>query len=591
MQKQDTRSTIIFVVLSAIILFGYQFLIAEPQARKLEAQQKAQKVAEALAPKAAIPGAHLLPVAQRGQALSQAARVPVETDRIKGSISLTGGRLDDLYLKDFNETVAKTSGAVELLRPQGVENAYFAELGWVGQNLPGVPGAKTVWTLKAGETLSVGHPVTLSYDNGQGLVFTRTISVDDQYMFTVDDQVTNTTKAPVSLRPYGTVQRQNIPADLGHNPVVHEGAIGIFGDKLEQVKYKDWAKKKEIAHTGTGGWLGITDKYWLTALIPSGSEKVEGNYRVTEIGKLTIYETGYVGQTHQIAPGATLGNKVHVFAGAKRAEVLQAYQKQLKIPRFDMAIDWGMFWFFTRPIFWMVEQLYHLVGNFGIAILALTVIVKAVFFPIAHRSYESMVKIRKLQPQMEAIKTKFKDDPQKQQVATMELYQKEKINPVAGCLPMLAQIPVFFSLYKVLAVTIEMRHAAFFGWLNDLSARDSTTLVNLFGLLPFTPASVPMIGGFLDGPLHIGILALIYAGSMWLQTRLSPQATDPVQKQIFALMPIMYLFIGSSFASGLLVYWIWSNVLGIAQQYAIMNHYKVENPIDTFLESLKAKKV
>ena len=351
-------------------------------------------------------------------------------------------------------------------------------------------------------------PVTLTWDNGQGLRFTRVMSVDDKYVFSVQDTVQNLGTQAITIAPYGSVQRQGVPPAAGSSHIVHEGAIGTFGKpgdyRTEQKKYKDWLKEPRIENASTGGWLGITDKYWLAALLPQQNEAVETEFRVRGEGAGQQLEANVLGTTRTIQPGATATETQRLFAGVKRAEVLKSYEQSLNLPRFVYAIDWGMFWFLTRPIFMVVEFFFQLLGNFGLAILALTVLVKLLLFPLANKSYESMSKMRNLQPKMEEIKKKFKDDPQKQQQETMALYQREKINPVAGCLPLVLQIPVFYALYKVLTVTIEMRHQPFLGFIHDLSARDPSSIWNLFGLIPWDPAAAPLIGGLLAGPLHLG---------------------------------------------------------------------------------------
>ncbi|SJM51962.1 Inner membrane protein translocase component YidC, long form [Brevundimonas diminuta 3F5N] len=518
--------------------------------------------------------------------------MPIQTPTLKGSLSLQGARIDDLYLTNYKETLDKNSPPVELFRPQGMEHAYFAQFGWSGPNVTGgVPGPNTVWRLTNGSTLTPTTPVELTWDNGSGLRFTRVVSIDDQYMFTVKDTVANLGTQAIAIAPYGRVERQGVPVDLGKQMILHEGAIGTFGDgdsySTEQVKYKDWAKKPRIENQSTGGWLGITDKYWLAALIPTQDETIEGRFSVRDAQGMNIHEAAMLGATHTIQPGRQIEETQRLFAGAKRAEVLKTYEQSLGLPRFVYAIDWGMFWFLTRPIFTVVEFFYGVLGNFGLAILALTVVVKLILFPLANKSYESLSKMRNLQPKMEEIKKKHGAEPQKQQQEMMALYQREKINPLAGCLPMVVQIPVFYALYKVLFVTIEMRHAPFFGWIRDLSARDPSTIWNLFGAIPWDPATLPLLGGILNGPLHLGVLPLVYGFTMWLQMAMNPPAQDPMQRQIFQLMPIVFTFIMAPFAAGLLIYWAWNNVLSIIQQYVIMHRFKAENPIDSFLARFK----
>ena len=595
MQNENSRNTIIFFVCAALIMGVYYFMVMRPQAEMrrqqqvVAAEQKAATADAGLTSGSAAPAAF---VADRAQALGTAARVPIQTPKLKGSLSLQGARIDDLYLTDYKETLDKNSTPVELFRPQGMEHAYFAQFGWSGPNVAGgVPGPNTPWTLTKGATLTPTTPVELTWDNGQGLRFTRVIAIDDQYVFTVTDTVANLSGQPITIAPYGRVERQGVPADLGKQMILHEGAIGTFGANgkfaTEQVKYKDWAKKPRIENQSTGGWLGITDKYWMAALIPDQKETIEGRFAVRDPEGLNVHEAAMLGATRTIQPGRQIEETQRLFAGAKRNEILAGYEKSLDLPRFVYAIDWGMFWFLTRPIFMIVEFFYGVLGNFGLAILALTVVVKLIKFPLANKSYESRSKMRTLQPKMEELKKKFKDDPQKQQQETMALYQREKINPLAGCLPILVQIPVFYALYKVLFVTIEMRHAPFFGWIRDLSARDPSTVWNLFGAIPWDPATLPLVGSLLNGPLHLGVLPIVYGLTMWLQQSMNPPAQDPMQRQIFAFLPFVFTFIMAPFAAGLLIYWAWNNILSIAQQYVIMHRFKAENPIDTFFARFK----
>ncbi|WP_292224299.1 membrane protein insertase YidC [Brevundimonas sp.] len=598
MKNENSRNTIIFIVCSVLILGIYWLTVLRPQAerravvQKAQAEQKTQTDINAGQTSQSPAGSAY--VTDRGQALATAARVPIQSGTLKGSLSLQGARIDDLFLTDYKETQDKPE-PVELFRPQGMQNAYFAQFGWTGPNVVGgVPGPNTIWSLTNGSTLTPTTPITLTWDNQQGLRFTRVVSVDDKYVFSVKDTVQNLGTQAITIAPYGSVQRQGVPPAAGSSHIVHEGAIGTFGKpgayRTEQKKYKDWLKEPRIANASTGGWLGITDKYWLAALLPQQDEAVETEFRVRDVNGGQQLEANVLGATRTIQPGATATETQRLFAGVKRAEVLKTYEDNLHLPRFVYAIDWGMFWFLTRPIFWVLENVYAVVGSFGIAILALTVIVKLIMFPLANNAYASMSKMRNLQPKMEEIKKRFKDDPQKQQQETMALYKNEKINPVAGCLPLLLQIPVFYALYKVLTVTIEMRHQPFLGFIHDLSARDPSSIWNLFGLIPWDPAAAPLIGGLLAGPLHLGLLAIAYGLTMWLQTAMNPPAADPVQRQIFQFMPLIFTFIMAPFAAGLLVYWAWSNILTILQQYVIMHRYKAENPIDSFIARFKKPK-
>jgi len=598
--QNESRNTILFFVCAVAILIAYQYLVLEPNAKKRQAELKAKRpeVAQTLTPSGKVAPAPARPASLTRDAAKVATpRATISTDALSGSINLVGGRIDDLLLRNYGETVDAKSPRVDLLRPEGAANAWFAEFGWLGQNIPGLPGDKTVWALSGGQVLTPTSPITLSYTSPQGLVFTRKLSVDEHYMFTVVDTVTNSGAAAVTLQPYAAIRRQGLPPEAGTGQNVHEGAVGWLGkdaqntDKqLQLQKYKPWKKKGEFKYASEGGWLGVTDKYWLAALVPPQSEKIEARYLSRSSNGLDLYQVDYVGSAHAIAPGASITETNRLFAGAKKVELLRTYEKTLGIPRFDQAVDWGILWFLTQPFFAALEFFFGFVKNFGVAILLVTLAVRILLFPLANKSYESMSKMKKLTEPMNALKEKFKDDPAKLQQETMALYQREKVNPLVGCLPMLLQIPVFLAFYKVLSVTIEMRHAPFFGFVKDLSARDPTNIWNIFGLLPFDPASLPLIGGLMAGYLGLGICVLLYGFTMWLTTAMNPPAPDPMQQRIFQLMPILFTFIMAPFAVGLIIYWTFSNVLSIFQQYIIMHRLKVENPIDDFLARFGAGK-
>ena len=588
----SNRNTFIFAVCAIALLFAYQVLVMGPQTKRMQAELKARETAAATGQPSGkgvgVPGVAARPAyVSRSTALSASPRARIDTPALTGSIALKGARIDDLFMTGYRATIDPKSAAVELLRPEGTQRAWFAEFGWAGANLPGLPSSSTPWTLTQGDTLAPGHPLVLSYNNGQGLAFTRKIDVDDKFMFTISDTLANTTAGSITVAPYASIQRQGAPPQDASG--AHEGAVGVMDKVLQMVKYKDLKKNGEKDFTARGGWLGITDKYWLAGLVPDQQEQIHAAFRVTPTASVDIYETNFLGQPRAVAAGSQITHVSHFFAGAKTVPVLKGYETSLGIPRFVDAVDWGKLYFFTKPIFWILEQFYNLVGNFGLAILALTVLVRLAFFYPANLSYESMTKMKKIQPEVEALRGKFKDDPAKQQQELMLLYQKEKINPLMGCLPMLATIPVFLALFKVLSVSIEMRHAPFYGWVQDLSARDPSTIFNLFGIIPWDPSTAPLIGTLLAGSLHVGIWPLLYGFTQWLSMQMSPPAPDPVQQRMMQFMPVIFTFVLSQLAVGLLIYYTWSNVLTILQQYVIMRRFKVDNPVDDILGRLTGK--
>jgi YidC/Oxa1 family membrane protein insertase len=522
----------------------------------------------------AIPG--VTPGATREAALAATTRIPIETDRLQGSISLLGGRIDDLSLKDYRVTVDPTSPIVTLLTPQGTDRAYYALFGWSpggGLTTEAVPNIDTPWTLESGERLTQDSDVTLAWDNGAGLVFRRTISLDDDYMFTVTQSVTNTGETAARVAPYGLIARHGEPVDLKGFFILHEGAIRQTGTELNEITYSDlreldpdprWGPVAEVVEIPGNGWIGFTDHYWMTTLIPEADQPFTSAVQYDP--ERDIFRTTALLPTLEVAPGATAQVTQRLFAGAKEWETIRHYQNEEGVYRFIDSIDWGWFYFLTKPIFWMLHNLNAFIGNMGWSIIALTLIIKALLFPLAYKSYVSMAKMKELQPEMEKIKERAGDDRQKLQTEMMELYKKEKVNPASGCLPILLQIPIFFSLYKVIFVTIELRHAPWIGWIRDLSAPDPSSLWNLWGLLPW---AAPDPGSIL-ALIFIGIMPLVLGISMWLQQKLNPAPTDPTQAMIFAWMPWVFMFMLGSFASGLVLYWIANNTITFIQQYAIM---------------------
>ncbi len=500
----------------------------------------------------------------RDEVLAETPRVPIATPRVKGSVSLIGGRIDDLVLLDYRETVEPDSPNIVLLSPQGSDSAYYGEFGWVaGGDGIALPAGDTVWQ-SDGTTLTPDQPLTLTWDNGAGLTFTRTVAIDQNYLFTITQSVTNNGTGAVTLYPYGLVARQGTPETAGFF-ILHEGLIGVLDGTLEEINYDDLKDDGEVAVDSVGGWLGITDKYWLTALVPAQSQTVAASFKHTMRDNDDRYQTDFRGDAIAIAPGETQSSESFFFAGAKEVRLLDKYEEEKGFPLFDRGVDWGWFYFLTKPIFYTLDFIYKYVGNFGIAILLLTILVKGLFFPLANKSYRAMSKMKALTPQMKTIREQFKDDKLRQQQEMMALYKREKVNPASGCLPILIQIPVFFALYKVLFVTIEMRHAPFFGWIRDLSAPDPTTWLNAFGLIPW---DVPNLGFF--QLLSIGVWPLIMGLTMWLQQKLNPTPPDPTQARIMMMLPFIFTFMLGRFAAGLVIYWAWNNALSIAQQRLIM---------------------
>ncbi len=524
----------------------------------------------------------------REAAVATSPRVRIETPRLAGSINLKGGRIDDLLLTRYRETVDPKSPPVVLLSPSGAPLPFYGEFGWVaaaGTTMP-LPNSDTVWKQQGAGTLGVGRPVTLVHDNGQGLEFRRTISVDDRYMFTVHDDVVNKGAEPATIYPYALISRHGHPHLEGFY-ILHEGLIGVLGDQgLKEVTYADIEKQKQIPFKATNAWLGITDKYWAATLMPDNDAAIQAVFSAGQSGTTKTYQTHYLLDPQTIQPGATGSANARLFAGAKEVAIVDGYDQQLKLNKFDRLIDWGYFYFITKPLFLAMDWLFRYFGNFGVAILLITVIIKFFFFPLANKSYASMAKMKAVQPEMLAIRERYADDKVKQQQAMMELYKKEKINPIAGCLPILIQIPVFFALYKVLFITIEMRHAPFFGWIKDLSAPDPTTIFNLFGLIPWDPSVVPIAGPF----LMLGVWPIVMGITMWFQMKLNPAPPDPTQKMIFDWMPLIFTFMLASFSAGLVIYWAWNNLLSVAQQSFIMHSHGAKIELWDNIKELFGKK-
>ncbi|WP_111430499.1 membrane protein insertase YidC [Rhodobacteraceae bacterium DSL-40] len=518
----------------------------------------------------------------RAQALAQTPRVPIETARLSGSLSLVGGRIDDLSLNKYHVTIAKDSPNVTLFTPAGAPEAYYALYGWApagGLSYDAVPGPTTRWEVESGTTLSEDNPVTLRWDNGNGLIFRRTISVDDHYMFTMTQSVENTTGDEVRMAPYGIIARHGTPTNLKNFYILHEGVIEMADGELEELKYKKVvdlpvdpgeraaAERRDIS---SNGWIGFTDHYWMSTLIPDPGQSFTSVTKYTQ-GNDT-FQTDVRLPVMTVGAGTTEQMSTYLFAGPKEWETIRYYQNDLGIDRFVDSIDWGWFFFLTKPIFRALHFLHGVLGNMGLAIICLTLFIKALLFPLAYKSYVSMSKMKKLQPEMERIKEQAGDDRMKMQQEVMALYKREKVNPAAGCLPILLQIPIFFSLYKVIFVTLELRQQPFFGWIHDLSAPDPTSILNLFGLLPFAP---PGPGSFL-AVFSIGAWPILMGISMWLQMKLNPAPTDKTQAAIFNWMPLIFTFMLGRFASGLVIYWFFNNIITFTQQFIIMRSQGVK---------------
>ena len=592
MEEQNNKNLILAMVLSAMVMLVWFFFFPppEPEVTATDATTVAQDVATPAPTDSSAAVVDAGPVAN-------APRVAIDTDLLMGSVSLYGGRIDDLSLKTYRETRDPNSPEVRLLSPVGEGQSYYALFGWVpagSLTYDDVPGAATDWTQVAGTTLAPGAPVTLQWDNGKGLVFTREIAIDEKYMFTVTETVRNTGSGDVTLAPYGQIARHGLPQGMQNIFVVHEGVIARSDGEYSETDYSDVTEfdvveregnPAEVVEAATDGWVGFTDHYWMTVLVP---EQGKPHTRVTKYyAQKDIYQTEIRHPSLTVAAGQTASVSTRLFVGAKEWATIRAYENEGGIAGFIDSIDWGWFYFLTKPIFAVLHWLNQMIGNMGLAIIALTFFLKFLVLPLAYKSYVSMARMKELQPEMEALKERAGEDRQKLQREMMQLYKDKKVNPAAGCLPILFQIPIFFSLYKVIYVTIELRHAPFFGYFQDLSAPDPSSLMNLFGLLPW------------DGPephtlmatIFLGILPLILGITMWLQQKLNPAPTDPVQASIFAWMPWVFMFMMGSFASGLIVYWITNNTITFVQQYLIMWSHGKRPDIFGNIRSAKAAKV
>ncbi|MCA1775995.1 MAG: membrane protein insertase YidC [Loktanella sp.] len=573
MEQGDGKNLILAIALSMAVMLAWFTLFPPEEQAPATAEAVEEQIDEADLP--SVDGATTVTPQEEMAETVEAARITIETPELDGSISLQGGRIDELYLKDYRDTVDPESDEVTLFRPQGTAAAYFAAFGWAavdGIDADAVPGPDTTWTLEEGETLTPDSPVTLVWDNGAGQVFRTTISVDDKFMFDVSQSVENVTENAIELRPYGLIRRQGVPSDLKNFFILHEGLVRMSDGTLEEIDYDgvaDYAVDDreqvpaERIEVQDQGWIGWTDHYWMTTLIPDQSAGFRSTAKY--IPARDIYQAEAILPIASVAAGASTTVDTQLFAGAKEWDTIRDYQSE-GITGFLDSIDWGWFFFLTKPMFWLLHNINVFVGNMGWSIILLTVCIKLLVLPLAYKSYVSMARMKEIQPEMEAMKERVGDDRQALQQGMMKLYKENKVNPAAGCLPILLQIPIFFSIYKVIFVTLELRHAPWIGWINDLSAPDPSSLFNLFGLLPYAapePGSIVALIG-------IGVLPIVLGVSMWLQQKLNPTPTDPTQKMIFAWMPWVFMFMLGSFASGLVLYWIANNTITFMQQYAIM---------------------
>ena len=573
----QNKNLILATALSFVVILVWFLLFPPPEkpAEDPNAPVATTEVTSPVAPAtpAATPGQSVT-----AESASDAPRLAIDTPRLKGSISLQGGRIDQLFLKDYNETIAKDSPTVQVLSPVGSDNAYYALFGWAagaGIAPESVPGPNTVWAVESGSTLAPATPVTLVWDNGKGQTFRRIMSIDNNYMFSVEQTVTNAGDTSVSLAPYGVLARHGEPKNAKKFFVLHEGTVGMADGELTETTYGDLedldysereGARADVTQVTETGWIGFTDHYWMSTLIPAKGTAFKSAIKYDE--RRDIFQAEAVQPTQTVAPGATISAKTQMFSGAKEWEVIRAYEDK-GVEKFVDSIDWGWFFFLTKPIFQLLHFLHGFIGNMGWSIIALTVVLKAIVFPLAYKSYSSMAKMKELQPKMEELKKAAGDDRAKVQQAMMELYKKEKVNPASGCLPILIQIPIFFSLYKVIFVTLELRHAPWFGWIQDLSAPDPSSILNLFGLLS-TPVPGP---DSIFAIVSLGILPILLGISMWLQQKLNPAPTDATQAMIFAWMPWVFMFMLGNFASGLVLYWITNNTITFTQQYLIMRSH------------------
>lgn len=563
---QDLRNLIIFIALSLVLWLSYDHFIMRPQAEALRATQEQQAAQFAQMTPAQVDAHKEKP---RADIIAQGERLSFDNGKIYGTINLIGARLDDAHLHDYFTTVEKTDNAL-VLSPAGGPFPRYIEYGWVAENENvRVPDAESQWQRVSSGDLTPDSPVTVRWNNGAGLIFEKTFSLDEEYGFTAKQRVINNSADSVVLYPFALVTEHGLPAEYFHRWVIHEGPLGYIGGELIEHTYDDVAEIKTESYDAPTGWIGITEKYWLAALVPPQDEPAKYRFVYTQAsvpGAKDKYQTDIMGAGRTIEPGANAEYTINSYVGAKKVSLLSNYESRWGVAHFDLAVDFGLFYFLTRPFFAIINFFYGLVGNFGVAIIMFTVLLRICVFPLANTSFRSFAKMRQVSPQMYELRTKYKDDKQKLQEELVKLYQREKVNPMAGCLPILVQIPIFFALFKVLSNTIEMRHAPFFGWIQDLSAPDPTSIFNLFGLIPWEPPQF----------LMIGVWPCLMLLTMIVQRKLSPPPQDKTQAMVINMMPWLMTFVLAGFASGLVIYWTFNNLLSVIQQYIIMKSMGVD---------------
>lgn len=559
--NDNNRNLILAIAISVIIMIGWQYFYERPKLALASSSQKKISTESRITRQDApitIPT-----IISRGECIISSKRVKIVSTRLTGSISLMGARFDDITLNDYKETTAEDSENAILFSPSSSKECYFAEIGWSNSITTKLPSADTIWSADK-EELKPGEEINLTWVNEDNVKFVINISLDEDYMFTIKQSVLNNSGKVIALSPYGLINRNYVENQKAVQ-ILHQGPIGSFNGRLEDVTFEDVKEKHNIViGSDQIDWIGMSDKYWLSAFVPDQNLTYKSSFTHATKNSYNRYQVDFIGNTQIIEPGSSFVVTSHLFTGAKKVDLLDKYEAQYNIRLFDRAIDFGMFYVITKPLFNILNFFYKYFGNFGVSILIVTVFVKVLMFGVASKSYRSMKKMKALQPEVDRLKELYESDKVRLNQEIMAMYKKENVNPISGCLPLFVQIPVFFSLYKVLYVTIEMRHAPFFGWIRDLSAPDPTTMFNLFGLLPFTPPSF----------LVIGIWPLLMAGTMYLQQKMSPPPADETQAQVMKFMPLMFLFMFSSFPAGLLIYWTWNNILSIIQQYYINQQSK-----------------